>query len=123
MNDPIFRDTPAYATKELPRLKAELADLNARIEQARAAELDDAIEQCKAIIELYGLSAYDLGLVRTQLVATPKRFAKTFRPNAPHSAIPPKYRDPATGATWSGRGKPPRWIDGHDRDDYLIRSA
>lgn len=27
----------------------------------------------------------------------------------------PKYRDPATGATWTGRGKPPRWIEGKDR--------
>ncbi|WP_373785874.1 H-NS family nucleoid-associated regulatory protein, partial [Delftia acidovorans] len=26
-----------------------------------------------------------------------------------------KYRDPASGATWTGRGKPPRWIEGKDR--------
>ena len=24
----------------------------------------------------------------------------------------PKYRDPATGTTWSGRGKEPAWIKG-----------
>jgi DNA-binding protein H-NS len=32
----------------------------------------------------------------------------------------PKYRDPATGATWTGRGKPPNWINGKDRDSMLI---
>jgi DNA-binding protein H-NS len=31
-----------------------------------------------------------------------------------------KYRDPVTGATWSGRGRAPRWIAGKDRDDFLI---
>jgi DNA-binding protein H-NS len=34
----------------------------------------------------------------------------------------PKYRDPATGATWTGRGKPPNWINGKDRDQFLIEA-
>lgn len=25
--------------------------------------------------------------------------------------VPPKYRNPETGATWSGRGKRPSWMD------------
>jgi DNA-binding protein H-NS len=33
----------------------------------------------------------------------------------------PKYRDPETGATWSGRGKAPAWLAGaKDRTTYLI---
>ncbi|MBW4490903.1 MAG: H-NS histone family protein [Trichocoleus desertorum ATA4-8-CV12] len=32
-----------------------------------------------------------------------------------------KYYDPSSGATWSGRGKPPKWIDGKERDSFLIR--
>lgn len=31
-----------------------------------------------------------------------------------------KYRDPATGVTWSGRGKEPTWIRGKDRKKFLI---
>jgi DNA-binding protein H-NS len=31
-----------------------------------------------------------------------------------------RYRDPATGATWSGRGRAPHWIAGKDRHDFLI---
>ena len=31
-----------------------------------------------------------------------------------------KYRDPDTGATWSGRGKPPQWIAGKDRTPFVI---
>lgn len=34
-----------------------------------------------------------------------------------------KYRDPATGATWSGRGKPPKFISasGKDKSEFLIK--
>ena len=35
-------------------------------------------------------------------------------------ARPAKYRDPASGATWTGRGKPPGWIRGKDREGFLI---
>lgn len=39
--------------------------------------------------------------------------------------VPPKYRDPASGMTWSGRGRPPTWVLAHEesggkRDDLLI---
>ncbi|WP_411829055.1 H-NS family nucleoid-associated regulatory protein [Paraburkholderia kururiensis] len=33
---------------------------------------------------------------------------------------PAKYRDPVSGATWSGRGRAPRWIAGRDRDAFEI---
>jgi DNA-binding protein H-NS len=37
----------------------------------------------------------------------------------------PKYRDPETGATWTGRGMQPRWMraairEGKRPDDFLI---
>jgi DNA-binding protein H-NS len=31
-----------------------------------------------------------------------------------------KYRDPESGATWSGRGRAPHWIADKNRDDFLI---
>lgn len=35
--------------------------------------------------------------------------------------VPPKYRDPETGATWTGRGLPPAWIaSAKDRNKFLI---
>jgi len=38
---------------------------------------------------------------------------------------PPKYIDPVSGKTWSGRGRPPKWLveaeaKGHQRDEFLI---
>ncbi|MEQ6310504.1 MAG: H-NS family nucleoid-associated regulatory protein [Pseudomonadales bacterium] len=29
-----------------------------------------------------------------------------------------RYRNPKTGETWSGRGRPPRWIEGRDRKPF-----
>ncbi len=44
----------------------------------------------------------------------------------PKTVLPPKYRNPATGDTWTGRGRPPRWIldadaAGKKRDSFLIK--
>ncbi len=40
--------------------------------------------------------------------------------------LPPKYRDPASGRTWSGRGRTPGWLveaeqAGRRRDEFLIK--
>jgi DNA-binding protein H-NS len=43
--------------------------------------------------------------------------------SAKNTKTPPvaKYRDPVTGATWSGRARPPAWIkDAKDRSKFLI---
>ena len=42
--------------------------------------------------------------------------------------VVPKYRDPKTGETWSGRGAPARWLtayekQGKKRDSFLIDKA
>jgi len=31
-----------------------------------------------------------------------------------------KYRDPQSGATWSGRGRAPHWLVDQDREKFLI---
>jgi len=31
-----------------------------------------------------------------------------------------KYRDPVSGATWSGRGMAPLWTAGADREKFVI---
>jgi len=33
---------------------------------------------------------------------------------------PAKYRDPESGATWSGRGREPSWLVGKDREAFAI---
>lgn len=34
-----------------------------------------------------------------------------------------RYLNEKTGATWSGRGKPPAWIAGKDRSEFAIKAT
>lgn len=32
-----------------------------------------------------------------------------------------RFRDPQTGKTWNGAGRPPNWIRGKDREQFRVR--
>jgi DNA-binding protein H-NS len=94
-------------------LKAQIAKLQAQAEEARRTEVDNVVADIRQKIAEYGLTAQDLGFA----VA-----AKRGRP--PKKApLPAKYQDPKSGNTWSGRGKPPKWIVGKNRERFLIGTA
>lgn len=61
---------------------------------------------------------------RSQLLAM-KPTAKPEEPTKKkrgQSTLPPKYRNPAEPTqTWTGRGKPPAWVDVVGREACLIR--
>lgn len=84
-------------------------ELDARIEQARKAEIGAAVEKARSIIAEYELQVQD--------VFPSGRGARSLGPKA---RVAPKYRNPETGQTWSGRGKPPIWIAGKDRSAFGI---
>ncbi|WP_298050002.1 H-NS histone family protein [uncultured Paenalcaligenes sp.] len=61
---------------------------------------------------------------------TPEEIAQAFdrRENRATAAstAPARYKNPETGDTWTGRGRPPRWIveaesKGKSRDTFLIK--
>lgn len=109
---------PTY--KELLKQAEALAQQAA---EAKATESRAAIETCKELIAEFDLSPFDLGFVKTQVVPAAKvrKSDSTFAVKKPKQTAPPKYIDPETGKTWSGRGNTPRWIVGN-RDDYLIKA-
>lgn len=92
---------------EYQNLLARKAELEARIAQAQAEAKAKAVTEARALIQEHSLTAADV---------FPAAKAKG-------SVGAPKYRDPATGATWTGRGKPPNWINGKDRGQFLIETA
>ena len=56
--------------------------------------------------------------------AEPAEAASTAA-NGGSASVKPKYRDPVTGETWSGRGRMATWLKrkqdaGKDIDDYLV---
>ncbi|SDF62429.1 MULTISPECIES: H-NS family nucleoid-associated regulatory protein [unclassified Duganella] len=89
--------------------KAKIAELENLAETARKDEIAQAKEKVATIMREYGLTVADLGGAVK---------AKTSKPRAP---VPTKYRDDATGQTWTGRGRAPKWLEGKNKDDYLIK--
>jgi DNA-binding protein H-NS len=87
---------------------AKIAELQQLAEAARKNEIADAKAQIAAIMKDYGLSVEDLGGAKT----------KAVKVRIPVAA---KYRDDATGETWTGRGRSPKWLEGKDKAQYLIK--
>jgi DNA-binding protein H-NS len=85
---------------KLADLLAQKATLEEQIAKAQKEERGAAIAQARALIDEYGLSAAELGIGGAR---------KTKPATAPRK-VAPKYRDKATGQTWSGRGLQPRWL-------------
>ena len=92
--------------KELLKQQEALA---LQIEEARKKEIADAVAQVRSLVSDYGLTPQDV-------FPSGRKSGKS----STGAKVPPKYRDPATGQTWTGRGKAPKWIDGRDRSQYLI---
>ena len=91
-------------------LLAQREKLEKQIEEAKAREYAEVLNEIKQKMADYGITLAELG--------GRGKHSKVGRPRA---GVAPKYRDPLTGASWSGRGKPPRWIAGKNRDEFLIQ--
>lgn len=92
-------------------LLAQRAELEKNIEAERAIERAKALTTVRELCAEHGITAADL---------VPSASKKKPRPTG---TVPAKYRDPATGATWTGRGKEPTWIRDKDRAAFLIHPA
>ena len=83
--------------------------LEIQIKEARARELSDAIALVRKTVDEFGLTVSDV-------------FRPSDRRNpSKGSKVEPKYRNPVTGETWTGRGKPPVWIRNEDREQFRIK--
>lgn len=85
--------------------------LEQQIAEARQREITEAVRQVRALVAEFGLTAQDVFPIgKAAKASVAKAGAK----------VAPKYRNPATGETWTGRGKAPKWIEGQDRDRFAI---
>lgn len=89
-------------------IQAQIAELERRAQEARATELAGAIAQISEIMATYGLSLEDLRGIKSKSSKT-------------RQSVPAKYRNAATGETWTGRGRAPLWLKGNNREDFLIK--
>jgi DNA-binding protein H-NS len=91
-------------------LVAQREKIDKQIEEARAKEVAQVIAEVKQKIRDYDLTAKDLGLVAVD----------GRRRAAARAPLAAKYMNPATGETWSGRGRAPKWV-GKTKEKFLIK--
>lgn len=91
------------------QLLEQRESLELQIREAKKRETGAAVAQARALVAEFGLTPQDV---------FPSAKPRSARAGGKVAA---KYRNPATGQTWTGRGKAPKWIDGQDRAKYLIR--
>lgn len=84
----------------LQELIAQKEALEREIERTRNQDRSDAIAKVRALMDQYGLSAADLSA---------KGGAKKANVGKGNK-VAAKYRNTATGETWSGRGLQPKWL-------------
>jgi len=102
----------------LAELIAQKAALEKRIAEAQNHERAAAIAQIKQLMAEHGLTAADLGAkasTGTASKAGPRKGSK----------VPVKFRDPASGNAWSGRGLQPKWLQaalaqGRQLSDFAV---
>lgn len=88
--------------------KKQIAELQEKAEAARRTEISEARAKIQTLMHEYGLTISDIA-------GTPKQ------PKAPRKPVEVKYKDVATGQTWTGRGRAPKWLEGKDKEQYLVK--
>lgn len=83
-------------------------ELEKQIESARQNEIKNALVTVRQLVEQFNLSSADV---------FPVGKSKSIKLGGKVAA---KFRDPVTGATWTGRGKAPKWIEGKDRQLFAL---
>jgi DNA-binding protein H-NS len=98
-------------------LMQQATELQRQAEEVRKQELAEVIVQIRGLIAQHHLEASDLGFHGRASASVKTRDGR--RP------VAPRYLDPASGSTWTGRGRKPRWLEaamkaGHSAERYLI---
>ena len=88
-------------------LLAQRNALDQRIKLTRETESKQALAHIKELVSTFGFTAQEVF---------------PWKPDQ-KKTVAAKYYDPESGASWTGRGKPPKWIDGKDRSKYEIQSS
>lgn len=87
----------------LSELIAQKEAIEQQIKEIHENERKDAIKNVRKLIDEFELTSDEL-------------FGRQTKSNT----VQPKYSNPQTGETWTGRGRTPKWLAGKNPDDFLI---
>lgn len=96
----------------LADLKATLAAVNAQIPKTEARERAAVRGEIDKMLAAKGLKLTDvLGS------------SGSARRSTKGQTVPPKFRDPKSGATWAGRGRRPAWYDPKHPERFQVAES
>lgn len=107
-----MKDIENYTVPELESLRVRAGEL---IELKKEQAIDDAYEKLLEIAESVGYKVEDL-----------LAYGEQKKKKKSRKSVEPKYRNKLNNdETWTGRGKPPRWLvaqleKGAKLNDFLI---
>lgn len=123
--------------KSYKNLLSEIQRLQSMVAKRRRKEVGAVIADIRHKMADYGITLDELQKpTRTRAVGGKKAGAKKGRlagkdkdgksKKGAKRKVAPKYREPQSGATWSGRGLTPKWLvgvekSGAKREDFLIK--
>lgn len=100
-------------------LMEKMAALQSELEERTAEEIATAKVEILKLIAEYGLTVEDIfpsvSAVKLKKIKSEPNEVKTV------NKVEPIWIDPLSGKTWTGRGREPTWIQGQDRDLFLIK--
>lgn len=104
--------------QKLNEAEAVTNELRKQLEAERKGERTQVIASVKELIKNHELTASDLGFSGK---GAGKRMVGDKR-----NVVAPKYQDPDSGKTWTGRGKSPSWLSaqlaaGRSKEEFLIQ--
>lgn len=117
-----------YLMSELIQIEKQIERLKKRAEvlrdKKRTATLADIVRRMRD----FDISTEDIAAAYGKPRSTTRKPRTSAAKKQTRPAVPPKYRHPETLATWTGRGRAPRWISeaeaaGISRDTFLIEKA
>ena len=118
----------------LEQIQARLKTLKAQEETLIAKRNQSILTEIRKLMDVHGLTIADIDAhASTPAKRRGRPAGSTAKSKARQSVkvkaasngkLPAKYRDPKSGATWSGWARPPLWIkDVRDRSKFLIDDA
>ena len=111
----------------LDAINSKIAKLQKQAATISEKQSSVGLTKIRDLMQKHGLTVADIeGFVAKRRGRKPGALAKAAAkaPGAVVHHVAPKYADPKTGATWSGRGLAPLWIrDVKDRSKFLIEAG
>lgn len=109
------------------RIEKEITKLQKQMQTLQNKQRGPVITSIIRSMREYSISPEEISAAfDKKSTRAPKTTRAASKSTAPKRVVAPKYRHPATQATWTGRGKAPRWLteaeaQGQSRETFLIK--